>query len=226
MKAKDYYKFIDHTNLSREADWQQLVQLGQEAIEFGAASVCVQPSYVKELKEHFGDKLRICTVIGFPFGYNTTASKVFEAKDAIANGADEIDMVINNLQVKDRRFDLIKTEIEAIRQACPPPVILKVIVETALLSKEDLSRLSVIVSESGADYIKTSTGYSTSGAKLEDIALMRASKSPKLKIKAAGGIRSYEQVKAFVAAGCDRIGASSALKAIKLAEASERGLTS
>ena len=199
---------IDHTLLKAFADEDSIFSLCEEAIQYHTASVCIPASYVKRVKEKYGNDLKICTVIGFPLGYSTTAVKVFETKDAIENGADEIDMVINIGDVKNNHFDLVKDEICQIREAAKGKI-LKVIIETCYLTDPEKIRLCEIVTEAGADYIKTSTGFGTNGAELKDIELFKQHIGSEVKIKAAGGIRTKEALIDFINAGCDRIGSSS-----------------
>lgn len=204
---------VDHTLLKQDAGFEKIRALIDEAIANGTASVCIPPSFVKRAAAYADGKMRICTVIGFPNGYNTTAVKVFETADAVANGADEIDMVINIGDLKDRRYDAIKAEIREIRRACVGKV-LKVIIETCLLTEEEKIKMCEIVSESGADYIKTSTGFSTGGATFEDIALF-AEHVQGIRIKAAGGIKSVSDAERFMTLGADRLGTSSLIRYLK-----------
>ena len=209
---------VDHTLLTQTATWEEIKQICDDAIQFGTASVCIPASYVKRAKEYVGDRMAVCTVIGFPNGYSTTATKVFETKDAIANGADEIDMVINLGYVKDGRFDVLLDEIRQIKGACGSHI-LKVIVETCLLTEEEKIRLCQIVTESGADFIKTSTGFSSAGATFDDVALFRQYVGPQVRIKAAGGISSLEDAERFIELGATRLGTSRIIKLIKNEEA-------
>lgn len=204
---------IDHTMLKAYAAWGDIRKLCEEAVEYQTASVCVPPSYIARIRKAYGG-LRICTVIGFPLGYATTAVKVFETEDAVKNGADEIDMVINIGDVKNGSYDLVEQEIKAVRSACQGKV-LKVIIETCYLTEEEKIRLCRIVTDAGADYIKTSTGFGTAGAKEEDIVLFREHIGKDVKIKAAGGIRTKESLMAFADLGCDRIGASATADFVK-----------
>jgi len=214
MKIDEICSKVDHTLLLQTAMWEEIRKLCKEAIEYQTASVCIPPSYVAQVKDVFGDKLKICTVIGFPNGYNTTKVKVFETEDAILNGADEIDMVINIGWLKDKKYDAILEEIKAIKKSCGEKV-LKVIIETCLLTEEEKVKMCEIVNESGADYIKTSTGFSKGGATFEDIALFSRCVRDEVKIKAAGGISSLEDAEKFVTLGASRLGTS---KIIKLME--------
>ena len=207
MEIKDILKYVDHTLLKQESTWEQMKVICDDAIKFSTASVCVPPSFVKECKDYCGDKMKICTVIGFPNGYNTTATKVFETEDALKNGADEIDMVINIGWAKEKKFDLIKEEIKAIKKACGNKI-LKVIIETCLLSDEEKIEMCKIVTEAGADFIKTSTGFSTAGATREDIKLFSENIGENVKMKAAGGIASLTDAEDFLKLGAARLGTS------------------
>lgn len=207
MELKEILSHVDHTLLKQEATWEQIKQICDDGIKFGTASVCIPPSYAKECKAYCGDKLSICTVIGFPNGYNTTACKVFETEDAVKNGADEIDMVINIGWLKDKRYDLILNEIKEIKNACNGKI-LKVIIETCLLSDEEKVEMCRLVTEAGADYIKTSTGFSTGGATFSDIELFSKNIGESVKMKAAGGIASLEDAEKFLSLGADRLGTS------------------
>ena len=204
----------DHTLLGQTATWEQMKKICDEGMLYHTASVCIPPSYVKQAKEYVGDKLAICTVIGFPNGYNTTPVKVFETKDAIANGADEIDMVINIGKLRQGLDNEVCEEIRQIKAACGEKI-LKVIIETCLLTEEEKIRMCKIVTEAGADYIKTSTGFSTAGATLEDVRLMRANVGEKVLVKAAGGISGLEDAENFIEAGADRLGTSRVVKAVQ-----------
>ena len=214
MDNKTILAAVDHTLLTQTATWEEIRQICDDGAAYGCASVCIPASYVKEARAYVGDRLPICTVIGFPNGYSTTAVKVFEAKDAIANGAREIDMVINIGWAKDGRWDDLLAEIKAVKAACGE-LVLKVIIETCLLTDEEKVSLCRIVSESGADYIKTSTGFSTAGATREDVALFKANVAPHVKIKAAGGISSLQDAADFLALGADRLGTSRIVKLVK-----------
>lgn len=205
---------VDHTLLAQTATWEEIRQTCDDGVAYGCASVCIPASYVRRAADYLGGKLPVCTVIGFPNGYSTTAVKVFEAQDAIANGAREIDMVINIGWAKDGRWDELLAEIQAVKAACGERV-LKVIVETCLLTDEEKVRLCRIVSDSGADYIKTSTGFSTAGATREDVALFKANVAPHVKIKAAGGIASLQDGLDFLALGADRLGTSRIVRLVK-----------
>lgn len=204
----------DHTLLSQTATWGEIREVCNDGMKYGTASVCIPPSYVARAKEYVGDRLKICTVIGFPNGYQTTAVKVFETQDAVSNGADEIDMVINLGELKARNFPFLLNEITEIKKACGDKV-LKVIIETCLLSDSEKREMCRVVSLAGADYIKTSTGFSTGGATLEDVKLMRESVDEKVKVKAAGGISSLQDAWNMLEAGADRLGTSRVVKIVK-----------
>lgn len=214
MDNKAILAAVDHTLLTQTATWAEIKQICDDGVAYGCASVCIPASYVKQAADYLGDKLPVCTVIGFPNGYSTTAVKVFEAKDAIANGAKEIDMVINIGWARDGRWDELLSEIRAVKAACGD-LVLKVIIETCLLTEEEKVKLCRIVSESGADYIKTSTGFSTAGATREDVALFKANVAPHVKIKAAGGISSLQDAADFLSLGADRLGTSRIVKLVK-----------
>lgn len=214
MMNETILKAVDHTLLKQEATWEQIRDLCDEAAAHGTASVCIPPSYVGQAAAYLAGHLPICTVIGFPNGYSTTAVKVFETKDALANGADEIDMVINIGWLKDRRYDDILNEIRLVKAACGEKI-LKVIIETCLLTEEEKIKMCEIVSASGADFIKTSTGFSKGGATLADIQLFAAHVAPHVRIKAAGGVRTPEDAEAFLAEGASRLGTSSLIKNLK-----------
>ena len=207
MEKQEILKRLDHTLLQQTATWEQIKVLCDEGMEYGTASVCIPPSFVKRAKEYVGEKLAICTVIGFPNGYMTTAVKVFETEDAVKNGADEIDMVINVGMVKEKDFDGVLDEIKAVKAACHGKL-LKVIIETCLLTEEEKVELCRVVTESGAEYIKTSTGFSTGGATFADVELMRKHVGKEVKVKAAGGIASVEDAEKFISLGADRLGTS------------------
>lgn len=214
MDKNEILSKVDHTLLSQTATLNDIKALCDDAIKYKTASVCIPPTYVKKAKDYVKNKVKICTVIGFPNGYNTTATKVFETFDAIKNGADEIDMVINLGHVKDSRFDLIKEEIEKVKSACKGKV-LKVIIETCLLSNEEKVELCKIITQSGADYIKTSTGFSKAGATFSDIKLFSENIGKNLKIKAAGGIQSLDDAEKFIKLGASRLGTSRIIKILK-----------
>lgn len=207
MEEKDILKLIDHTLLKADATWEQIVALCDEAVKYGTATVCIPQTYLKRVHDKYGDSLKLCTVIGFPLGYNSASSKVVEAKDSIADGADEIDTVVNISDVKNHRYDEVRKELKMIREACGDKL-LKVIIETCYLTEEEKIELCKIVTEVKADYIKTSTGFGSAGATLEDIELFKKHIGPNVKIKAAGGIRTIEDALAYANAGCSRIGSS------------------
>ena len=214
MTQKDILTKVDHTLLAQTATWEEIRQICDDGVRYETASVCIPPSYVEQAKNYVGDRLKICTVIGFPNGYNTTAVKEFETKDALKKGADEIDMVINLGWVKDGRFDLVEKEIRTLKDACGGNV-LKVIIETCLLTEEEKVKMCEVVTNSGADFIKTSTGFSTSGATFADVALFKEHVGPQVKIKAAGGISSFADAEKFVELGADRLGTSRLVKIVK-----------
>ena len=207
MELKNILAHVDHTLLKQESTWEQIKAICDDGIKFSTASVCIPPSYVKECADYCDGKLKICTVIGFPNGYNTTACKVFETADAVKNGADEIDMVINIGWLKDKRYDLISEEIKEIKAACNGKI-LKVIIETCLLTDEEKIKMCEIVTEAGADFIKTSTGFSTDGATFEDIKLFSENIGENVKMKAAGGIKSLDDAEKFLSLGAERLGTS------------------
>lgn len=214
MTQKDILAKVDHTLLAQTATWEEIRQICNDGMRYETASVCIPPSYVEQAKNYVGDRLKICTVIGFPNGYNTTAVKEFETKDALKKGADEIDMVINLGWVKDGRFDLVEKEIRTLKDACGGNG-LKVIIETCLLTEEEKVKMCEVVTNSGADFIKTSTGFSTSGATFADVALFKEHVGPQVKIKAAGGISSFADAEKFVELGADRLGTSRLVKIMK-----------
>ena len=214
MDKEKVLGMIDHTLLKAVSTWPEIESLCDEAVKYHTASVCVPPCFIKRIHDQYGDALAICTVIGFPLGYNTTEIKVAETRQAIADGAVEVDMVANLGDVKSGAFDKVTEEIRAVKQAAGSRI-LKVIIETCYLTEAEKIALCRCVTDAGADYIKTSTGFGTAGAQIEDIALFRKHIGPKVKIKAAGGIRTPEDLEAFVNAGCDRIGTSSAGKLLR-----------
>jgi deoxyribose-phosphate aldolase len=214
MDTKDILARVDHTLLSQTATWEQIRAICDDGLRYATASVCIPACYVKQAKAYVGDRLAICTVIGFPNGYSTTAAKCFEARDAVENGADEVDMVINVGWAKDGLFDAVRDEIAAVKTACGGKL-LKVIIETCLLTDEEKVALCRAVSEAGADYIKTSTGFSTGGATREDVALMRANVAANVKVKAAGGISTMQDAADFIQLGADRLGTSRIVKLVK-----------
>lgn len=211
MTHAEILSTVDHTLLAQSATWKDIQEICDDAIRYGTASVCIPPLYVKRAKEYVGNKLTICTVIGFPNGYNTSAVKVFETEDAIRNGAEEIDMVIPVGMLKAKEYDFILDEIKAVKAACGD-LILKVIIETCLLTEEEKIKMCQIVTEAGADYIKTSTGFSTGGATFEDIALFAEHVGAEVKIKAAGGISSFDDGEKFISLGASRLGTSRLVK--------------
>ena len=219
MELKEILSKCDHTLLQQQSTWAEIKAICDDGMKYATASVCIPASFVKQAKEYVGDKLAICTVIGFPNGYATMASKCFMACDAVTNGADEVDMVINIGWVKDGKYDCVLEEIKAIKAACKGKL-LKVIIETCLLTDEEKIRMCQVVTDSGADYIKTSTGFSTGGATFRDVELFAKHIGPKLKIKAAGGISSLEDAEKFIALGASRLGTS---RVVKLAKAMEAG---
>jgi len=214
MSKEEILNRVDHTLLAQTATWEEIKTICDDGIKYNVASVCIPPYFVKKAKEYVGENLKICTVIGFPNGYQTAETKVFETKDAIKNGADEIDMVINIGNVKENNYDEILKEINAIKEACNGKI-LKVIIETCLLTDEEKIEMCKIVSNSNADYIKTSTGFSTAGATLEDIKLFKENISSDKYIKAAGGISSFEDAENFINVGADRLGTSRLVKIMK-----------
>ncbi len=214
MNREELLRKADHTLLKQTAVWEDIKTLCDDAIRFHTASVCVPPCFVAPVKEYVGDRMRVCTVIGFPNGYNTTAVKVFETEEAIRQGADEVDMVINIGLLRAGKDDAVLDEIRALREASKGHI-LKVIVETCLLTQEEKVRVCKLVTEAGADYIKTSTGFSTGGATPEDIELFAANVGPNVKIKASGGITSFEDAETLVRLGADRLGTSRLVKIAK-----------
>ena len=214
MEVKEILKHVDHTLLTQTATWEEIKQICDDAIQYKTASVCIPPSYVKAAAEYMGENGAVCTVIGFPNGYMTTATKEFETKDAIANGAVEIDMVINIGWLKDKKYDLIEEEIRTLKAACGDKI-LKVIIETCLLNEEEKVEMCKIVTRAGADYIKTSTGFSTAGATFADIELFSKNIGPDVKMKAAGGISSMDDAQKFLELGADRLGTSRIIKIVK-----------
>ena len=214
INVKNILSKCDHTLLSQTATWEQIKKICDDGMKYQTASVCIPPSFVAQAKQYVGDKLAICTVIGFPNGYNTTATKVFETKDAIVNGADEIDMVINIGLLRAGEDRQVCDEIRKIKEACGEKI-LKVIIETCLLTEEEKVRMCKIVTEAGADYIKTSTGFSSAGATLEDVRLMRANVGENVLVKAAGGISGLEDAQNFLDAGASRLGTSRVVKAVQ-----------
>lgn len=214
MDQKQIFNKVDHTLLTQTATWSEIKEICDDAITYGVASVCIPPSYVKQVKEYVKEKMAVCTVIGFPNGYHTTAVKVYETKDAIANGADEIDMVINLGMLKDQRHGEILDEIKQIKAACGNHI-LKVIIETCLLTDEEKIKMCELVTKAGADFIKTSTGFSKAGATFEDVALFAKHVGKEVRIKAAGGISSFDDAEKFVELGATRLGTSRIVKLAK-----------
>lgn len=214
MDIKETLSKVDHTSLAQGATWDDIRSLCDDGIKYGVASVCIPASYVKQAKEYVGGRLKICTVIGFPNGYSTTAVKCFETADAVANGADEIDMVINVGYLKDKRYGALLDEIDQVKAACEGKL-LKVIIETCLLTDEEKIKMCEIVSASGAEYIKTSTGFSTAGATKADVELFAKHVTNGTLIKAAGGISSLEDAEEFIKLGASRLGTSRIVKIIK-----------
>lgn len=214
MEQKKILSIVDHTLLGVASTWEEIKVILDDAMKYETASACIPAAYVKKAAEYVDGKLAICTVIGFPNGYNTTAVKVFETKDAIANGAEEIDMVINVGALKDKRYQEIEDEIRQVHEACNGKI-LKVIIETCLLTEEEKIKMCEIITKAGAEYIKTSTGFSTGGATFEDVALMRKYVGADVKVKAAGGISSFDDAEKFMKLGADRLGTSRLIKIMK-----------
>ena len=219
MDNKTILKTVDHTLLKQTSTWEDIKVICDDAMKYDVASVCIPPSFVKQAKEYVGDRMKVCTVIGFPNGYNTTSVKVYETKDAISNGADEIDMVINLGMVKENRFDEIEAEIKAIKEACGEKI-LKVIIETCLLNEEEKVAMCKCVTDAKADYIKTSTGFSNGGATEEDLKLFANNIGKDILIKAAGGISDLDTAFKFIEIGAKRLGTSRIIKLIKNEECS------
>ena len=214
MTAKEMLSKVDHTQLKAFATWEDIVKLCEEAVEFQTASVCIPPAYVKRVHDTYGEKINICTVVGFPLGYSVTAAKVAEVEQALREGCNEIDMVINVSDVKNGAYDKVEEEIRTLKKACGDHV-LKVIIETCYLTREEKIAMCKAVTNAGADYIKTSTGFGTGGATIEDVKLFKENIGPNVKIKAAGGVSTVEDLKAFIELGCDRIGTSRAVGLLK-----------
>ena len=214
MNQNEILARVDHTLLKQESTWAQIREICDDAIKYGCASACIPTGYVRQCSDYVGDRLKICTVIGFPNGYSTTAVKVFETENAIQNGADEIDMVINIGWAKDGRWEELLDEMKQVKAACHGRI-LKVIIECCLLTDQEKIKLCQMVSASGAEYIKTSTGFSTGGATREDVALLRANVAPHVKVKAAGGIADLKDAEDFIRLGADRLGTSRVVKAVK-----------
>ena len=207
MDVKEILKHVDHTLLLQPSTWEEIKQICDDAMEYGTASVCIPPSYVKQAAEYMNGKMAVCTVIGFPNGYMTTAAKEFETKDALANGASEIDMVINIGALKSGQNELVESDIKAVVDASGDKLV-KVIIETCLLSYDEKVQACQLAKLAGADFVKTSTGFSTGGATIEDVEFMREVVGPNMGVKAAGGTRSYKDAQAFIKAGANRIGTS------------------
>lgn len=214
MDRKTILSKVDHTLLLQPSTWEEIQAICDDAVTYGTASVCIPPCYVKQAKEYLGDKMAVCTVIGFPNGSHTTACKEFETKDALDNGADEIDMVINIGALRAKEYDYILNEMKSLKAICGDKI-LKVIIETCLLTEEEKIKMCELVTASGADYIKTSTGFSTSGATFADIELFAKHVGPDVKIKAAGGITSFDDAEKFMGLGADRLGTSRLVKIMK-----------
>ena len=214
MNQKDILAIVDHTLLLQTATWEEIKAICDDGMKYETASVCIPTCYVKQAKDYMGDKCKVCTVIGFPNGNYTTETKVFETKDALENGADEIDMVINVGMLKAGEYDYVLNEIKAIKEACGDKI-LKVIIETCLLTDEEKIKMCEIVTESGADFIKTSTGFSTAGATFADVELFAKHVGPNVKIKAAGGISSMDDAEKFMELGATRLGTSRIVKIVK-----------
>lgn len=214
MKESEILKHVDHTLLLQTSTWEEIRQICDDAMKYQTASVCIPPSYVKQASDYVQGNMAVCTVIGFPNGYMTTKTKEFETKDAIANGASEIDMVINIGWLKDQKYDLIEEEIRVLKAACGDKI-LKVIIETCLLTEDEKVKMCDIVTKSGADYIKTSTGFSTAGATFADIELFAKHIGEGVKMKAAGGIASMDDAEKFLSLGADRLGTSRIIKIVK-----------
>lgn len=214
MERKEILKHIDHTLLKAVATWEDIKVLCDEAIEYGTASVCVPACYISRIHKTYGNKINICTVVGFPLGYSVTEAKVLETKKAIEDGANEIDMVINISDVKNGDLEKVTKEIAALKEVCGDKI-LKVIIETCYLTEEEKISMCKAVTEAGADYIKTSTGFGTAGATIEDIRLFKKHIGPNVKMKAAGGVKTIADLEMFINEGCDRIGTSSAVNMLK-----------
>lgn len=214
MDVNEILRHVDHTLLSQTAVWEEIRQICDDAVAYRTASVCIPPSFVRQACDYLNGKAAVCTVVGFPNGYTTTAAKEFETKDAIKNGASEIDMVINIGWLKDGKYDLIENEIRTLKEACGENI-LKVIIETCLLTDEEKVKMCQIVTEAGAEYIKTSTGFAGGGATFEDVKLFSEHVGPDVKIKAAGGISSLEDAEKFLEFGADRLGTSRIVKLVK-----------
>ena len=218
MTNEEMLRHVDHTQLKPFATWEDIEKLCGEAIRYQTASVCVPPAYIKRIAEKYGEQINICTVVGFPLGYSVTEAKKAEIREALADGANEIDMVVNISDVKNHLYDKVEAEIRTLKEACGSHI-LKVIVETCFLTEEEKIAMCEAVTKAGADYIKTSTGFGTGGATMEDVLLFRKHIGPNVRIKAAGGVKIKEDMEAFLANGCDRIGTSSAVGILNGGEA-------
>ena len=214
MNTNEILSHVDHTLLKATATWEQIKKIAEESIEYGTASICIPQCYLKRLNETYGDKVNLCTVVGFPLGYNSTSSKVEEIKSALADGANEIDMVVNIADVKNKDFKKVEDEIRTLKEACGDHI-LKVIIETCYLEEDEKIAMCHAVTNAKADYIKTSTGFGTAGATMEDILLFKKHIGPDVKMKAAGGIRSVQDMEDYLAVGVDRLGTSSAIKLLE-----------
>ena len=214
MNVNEILSHVDHTLLLQTAIWEEIRGICDDAVQYRTASVCIPPSFVKQASEYLAGKMPVCTVIGFPNGNMTTKTKEFEAQDALANGADELDMVINIGWLKEKKYDLVEEEIRALRTVCGGKI-LKVIIETCFLTEQEKIKMCGIVTDAGAEFIKTSTGFSTAGATLGDVKLMREHVGKGVKVKAAGGISSFDDAEEFVKAGADRLGTSRLIKIMK-----------
>ncbi len=217
MNKFELLKFVDHTQLKAFATWEEIKTLCDEAIEYKTASVCIPPCYIKKIHDTYGNKINICTVIGFPLGYSVTEAKITECEQAIKDGANEIDMVVNISDVKNKQYKKVEEEIAAVKKAAGSRI-LKVIVETCYLTEEEKIEMCHAVTAAGADYIKTSTGFGTGGATMDDVKLFKQHIGPNVKIKASGGVKTVADMEAFINEGCSRIGTSSAIKMINDAE--------
>jgi len=218
MTKQEMLSYVDHTQLKAFATWEDIVKLCEEAMKFQTASVCVPPCYIKRIHDTYGDKINICTVIGFPLGYSVTAVKVVEAEEALKDGANEIDMVVNISDVKNGQFDKVEEEIRTLKKVCGKKI-LKVIIETCYLTEEEKIAMCKAVTNAGADFIKTSTGFGTGGATLEDIKLFKKYIGKEVKMKAAGGVKTADDLENFIKEGCERIGTSSAVNILNGEEA-------
>lgn len=214
MDYREIMKHVDHTLLSQTATWDEIAVICDEAMEYGTASVCIPPAYVRQAKDYVKDAVDVCTVIGFPNGYQTTVVKAYETQDALDNGADEIDMVINIGWVKSRKYDLVEEEIRELKEICKDKI-LKVIIETCLLTEEEKIKMCKVVTDAGADFIKTSTGFSKAGATFEDVSLFREHVGKDVRIKAAGGISTLDDARVFLEIGADRLGTSRMIRLIQ-----------